>query len=118
LWMVGNILAGFMGIRPVDPPPFVWLQGAITTGALYVAALILTTQRRQDELSGHREQLTLELAISNDQKISKIISLLEESRRDNPMIINRIDDKAQAMSTPSDHHSVLEAIKDVQDGPG
>ena len=114
LWVVANNLAGSMGFRSLDPSPFIWLQGAISTGALFMAALILTTQRRKDQLASHREQLVLELAILNDQKVSKIIELLEESRRDNPMITNRIDDQARAMSTPTDSHSVLEAIKEVQ----
>jgi uncharacterized membrane protein len=68
----------------IDPPPFVWLQGAITTGALYVAILILTTQRREDQFSTQRGQLMLELAILNDQKSSKTIELLEESSLDDP----------------------------------
>jgi uncharacterized membrane protein len=100
-----------LGLWIVDPPPFVWLQGAITTGALYVAILILTTQRREEQLSSQREQLLLELAILNDQKSSKIIELLEESRRDNPMIADRIDGGARTMSTPSDHRAVMDAIK-------
>jgi uncharacterized membrane protein len=55
----------------VDPPPFVWLQGAVTTGGLYVAILILTTQRREEKLSSQRGQLMLQLAILNDQKSSQ-----------------------------------------------
>jgi uncharacterized membrane protein len=43
LWIATNLLASLFGLRPVDPPPFVWLQGALTMGALYVATLILTT---------------------------------------------------------------------------
>jgi uncharacterized membrane protein len=115
VWIVANLLASRLGYRPADPPPFVWLQGAITTGALFVAALILTTQRREDQLAGYRSQLILELSILTDQKSSKIIELLEESRRDNPAIMDRVDDQAIAMSTPSDTHAVLEAIKDVQE---
>ncbi len=118
LWMAFNVMAKVVGLRPIDPPPFTWLQGALGTLALYVAALILSTQRREDQLSSHREQLILELAILNDQKASKIIGLLEEVRRDNPMITDRVDDQALAMSTPSDPHTVLEAIKDVQEGRG
>jgi uncharacterized membrane protein len=72
LWIAINLLAGIIGLRPVDPPPFVWLQDAITTGALYVATLILTTQRREEKLSSQREQLLLEMAISNDQKCQKL----------------------------------------------
>lgn len=45
------------------------------------------------------------------QKSAKIIALLEELRRDNPMIGNRHDAEAEALSTPADPNSVLEAIK-------
>ena len=113
LWIAANILAGLFGLRPVDPPPFVWLQGAITTGALFVATLILTTQRREEQLSSQREQLLLELTIVNDQKSSKIIELLEALRRDHPTIADRIDKEAHTMSTPSDHRAVMDAIKDA-----
>jgi uncharacterized membrane protein len=113
LWVSANVAARMLGLWVVDPPPFVWLQGAITTGALYVAILILTTQRREEQLSSQREQLLLELAILNDQKSSKIIELLEESRRDNPMIADRIDGGARTMSTPSDHRAVMDAIKEL-----
>jgi len=38
-WVSGNVVAKVVGLWVVDPPPFVWLQGAVTTGALYVAIL-------------------------------------------------------------------------------
>jgi uncharacterized membrane protein len=109
--MSANVVARLSGLWAVDPPPFVWLQGAITTGALYVAILILTTHRREEQLSSQRGQLLLELAILNDQKSSKIIDLMEQSRRDDPTIADRIDNEARAMSTPSDHQAVMDAIK-------
>ena len=112
-WTGANILAGWAGFRPPDPPPFPWLQDALSMGALYVAALILTTQRREDKLAGQREQLILELAILNDEKTSKIIGLLEEARRDNPILADRIDNEEHAMSKPADPHSVLHAINDA-----
>ncbi len=114
-WITANLLVGRLGYRPADLPPFAWLQGAITTAALFIAALILTTQRRQDQLADHRSQLILELTILNDQKSAKIIELLEEVRRDNPAIADRIDHQAVAMSKPSDTLAVLGAIKDVQE---
>ena len=80
-----------------------------------MATLILTTQRREDRLADHRAQLILELSIANDQKIAKIIGLLEESRRDNPAITDRVDDQAAAMSNPSDTEAVLAAIKELRD---
>ena len=112
--MTGNIVWGFLGGAPVDPPPFFWLQGAISMISLYVVALVLSTSRREDRLATTREQLNLELAILNDQKIAKIIALLEESRIDNPAIPDRVDPEAQDMAKPSDPHEVLAAIKDVE----
>ena len=96
-----------------DPPPFAWLEGAISTASLMVAASIFITQRREDVLAGHRAQLLLELLIVNDRKIAKIIELIEEVRRDTPTIRDRVDGEAASMATPSDPHAVLQAIKDV-----
>ena len=92
------------------------MQTIATMLAVMIAALILTTQRREDQLADHRAQLILELSISNDQKISKVIGLLEEGRRDNPAIEDRIDAEATAMSTPSDTRAVLDAIKETTEG--
>ena len=116
VWILANLAMIPAGLRPVDPPPFAMLQTVTAISALAFAGLILMTQRHEDRLLDHRAQLILELSIANDQKIAKIIELLEESRRDNPAISNRIDDQAQAMSTPSDATAVLEAIKEMGEG--
>jgi uncharacterized membrane protein len=110
-WGAGNIAAAHLGHKAIDPPPFVLLQGVMTMVTLLIASVILSTQRREDQLVSHRSQLELELIISSDQKSSKIIELLEEARRDNPAIANRIDDQAVAMSEPADTLAVLKAIK-------
>ncbi len=113
-WMALNLGMAAAGLKPVDEPPFVWMQGLISLIALYMTVLILTTQRREDELMNHREQLTLELSILSEQKSAKIISLLEELRRDNPLIHNRHDAEAIALSTPADPNAVLEALVSTQ----
>ncbi len=111
-WVGGNLACSLLGGRPLDPPPFAWFDGAVSLGALYITILILTTQRREDQLAQHREQLTLELAILSEQKTAKVIELLEEMRRDSPSLRNRVDEEAAAMALPADPQSVLEAIKE------
>ena len=115
LWIASNLAVNWLGFIPLDPPPFVWLQGGTAIAAMLMVALILTSQRREDQLADDRAQLILELSISNDQKIAKIIQLLEESRRDNPAITDRIDDQAAAMATPADTDAVLSAIKELRE---
>jgi uncharacterized membrane protein len=110
-WILLNWLLLALGYNPLDAPPFFWMQGAAALAALYMTVLILTTQRRENELASHHEELTLELAILSEQKSAKIISLLEELRQDHPEIRDRVDDEAVAMSEPADPHSVLETIK-------
>ncbi len=112
LWIGSNLLVRSSGVFAWDPPPFGWLQGLVGLLALYVTVLILTTQRREDQLAGYREQLTLELAILGEQKTAKIIELLEEMRRDNPNLKNRVDHEAAAMAVAADPQAVLDAIKE------
>jgi uncharacterized membrane protein len=109
-WALANISAPQMGYRALDPPPFAWLQGAVSLAALCVTVIILTTQRRADRLAGLREQLTLELAILGEQKTAKVIDLLEELRRDDPLLVDREDPEAKDMARPADPETVLEAI--------
>jgi uncharacterized membrane protein len=105
--------AARLHVAPFDPAPFSWLQGMITTAALYIAILILTTQRRENLLAEHRAQLTLEISMVNEQKTAKLIQMIEQLRRDNPLIENHLDPEAIAMSQPADPQAMLDAIKET-----
>ncbi len=110
-WALANLAARRFGLQPFDPPPFNWLQDLLTLMALSVTVIVLSNQRRADKLASHREQLTLELAILGEQKTAKVIELIEELRRESPMLSNRIDKEAAAMSKPADPEAVLTALK-------
>jgi uncharacterized membrane protein len=112
-WICSNLLAAAHGVRAVDPPPFSWLEGAVSLVSLYMVVLILATQRREDQLAQRRELLLLELAVLSEQKTAKVIRLLEESRRDNPLIHNRHDAEAETMAQPADAQVVLDAIRET-----
>lgn len=111
-WIALNVALAEAGRVPFDPPPFAWLEGAVSLAALVMTALILITQRRDDELESRRAQLTLELAILSEQKAAKIIDLLEELRRDSPQTRDRVDREADSMAAAADPGAVLDAIKD------
>jgi uncharacterized membrane protein len=113
LWTVENATASWLGLRPLDPPPFAWLELAATVSAVVIAVLILVTQRNADRLADLRGQMTLELASLTEQKVAKIIELVEELRRDSPQVRNRVDSEASEMSIRSDPHAVLGAIKTI-----
>jgi uncharacterized membrane protein len=114
LWIAVNLTLSRARGHTFDLPPFPWLDGVISLAALYMAALILTTQRRADKIGALRAQMTLQLAILSEQKAAKIIALLEELRRDSPEVRDRIDIEANAMETPADPHAVSAALKEIQ----
>ena len=116
-WIGGNLVVRRLGMQSWDAPPFAWLQGVLGLLALYVTVLILTTQRREDQLAGYREQLSLELAILGEQKSAKIIALLEEMRSDHPALRNRVDEEAAAMAVAANPDAMLDAIRESQDAP-
>jgi uncharacterized membrane protein len=109
-WIGFNLLSASLGDHVIDSPPFPWLGEAISLTSLFMVVLMLISQQREDQLAHHREMLILELAILSEQKIAKVIQLLEESRRDNPNIHDRLDPEAETMGQAADTQSVLNAI--------
>ena len=61
--------------------------------------------------------MTLELAILAEQKLAKIIALLEEFRRNDPNQSNRRDRVAEAFAEPADPQVVLDAIRAAHEAP-
>jgi uncharacterized membrane protein len=109
-WIGLNLVLAALGHHMIDRPPFPSLGSAVSLTSLYMVVLILVSQEREDQLAHHREMLILELAILSEQKIAKVIQLLEESRRDNPNIHDRRDAEAETMGRALDTQSVLDAI--------
>ena len=111
-WIGFNLAVAGTGRTPLDPPPFGYLQTVGTIFALCMTCLILSTQRREDALSTRRQQMTLELSLLAEQKASKAIQLLEELRRDSPLISDRHDESAESLATPSDPRMIRDAIQE------
>lgn len=117
-WVTLNLALPEFGRAAFDPFPFPLLGAAVSTVGLYLAAMILMTQRHDDEMATRREQITLELAILSEQKSSKIIALLEELRRNDPNQTNHRDEVAEALAEPADAQVVLDALQAAEKADG
>lgn len=115
IWLAAKSVEPRFGLSLIDPPA--WLDRALGLVSIYLALLILATQRRADRLAQRRDQLTLQLALVNERKTAKVVALLEELRRDHPQISDRPDDEAEAMAEPADPDSVMIAIERHHDLP-
>lgn len=110
-WIGLNLAAIVFGMRPVDPPPFSWLQGAISLSALLVTTIVLITQNRQTRPVEERARLDLQINLLAEQKVTKLIELIEELRRDMPNVRNRVDTLADEMKEPLDTDAVLSVLE-------
>jgi uncharacterized membrane protein len=113
LWIGGNLLARHLGATPFEQPPFSALQGVLTFAALLTTTVVLIAQNRLARTETQRSQLDLQVNLLTEQKVTKLIHLLEELRRDLPMVKNRHDPEAAALQQRTDTAQVLVALENV-----
>ena len=120
LYVMGTLVAGWValnvGLRiagrtPIDPCPFAGLQCFVSTAALFISTMVLTSQNRQTRHSEQRSQLELEVSLQAEAKITKLIQLLDELRRDLPSVPTHDDPVVEEMKEAADPHRALSALE-------
>jgi uncharacterized membrane protein len=102
----------FDHVLPFDLPPFTWASHGLDAAALLISTGVLVRQTRQENFAEQRTQLMLQLNLLSEQKIAKIIALLEELRADLPDVADRYDPEADVMQEAADPLAVLEALQE------
>lgn len=110
LWVIANTVLHLLGMTEFDPPPYFWLQGIVGLGALLTATVVLTKQNRLAKLEEQRAHLDLKVTLLTEQKVAKLIDLLEELRRDLPNVKDRHDPEAAVLQQSMNPGSVLAAL--------
>jgi uncharacterized membrane protein len=110
LWTSCSVLAGRLGLVSWDPPPFHGLHVLLTFAALLTTSVILLTQNRQAKVEKQRAHLDLQVNLLTEQKVTTLIRLLEELRRDLPMVRHRHDAEAASLQQSTDTTQVLSAL--------
>ena len=99
------------GILPNNFLLFDVQDQGLDVAALLISTGVLIYQTRQEELSEERSHLMLQLNLLTEQKITKLISLVEELRTDLPNVKNRDDIEAEAMKQTTDPQVILDALQ-------
>jgi uncharacterized membrane protein len=110
-WLAINLAMLAAKVEPLDPPPFLWLQGVVGLCALLTSTLVLITANRQTRDAEERSHLDLQVNLLAEQKVAKLIALVEELRRDLPIVRDRVDREAEEMKEAVDPEAVLEALE-------
>ncbi len=112
VWIGSNIASSYFGGHPFDPPPFYLLQGLMTLASLITTTIVLIAQNWQTKRELQHAHLDLQVNLLTEQKVTKLIHLMEELRRDLPMVRDRHDPQAAVMQEIADTGQVLSAIEE------
>jgi uncharacterized membrane protein len=92
-------------------PLFDLRHHGLEIASLLISTEVLIYQTRQEKLGKEQSHLILQLNLLTEQKIAKIISLVEELRTDLPNVKNRDDLEAEVMKRSIDPQAILEVIQ-------
>lgn len=111
-WWFGSELINERLLQWHIPRFNVYEQG-LDVASLLIATGVLIYQARQEKVAEERSHLTLQLNLLTEQKIAKLIALVEELRIDLPNVRNRHDSEASEMQKTTDPQIVLNALKET-----
>jgi uncharacterized membrane protein len=94
-------------------PRFNVYEQGLDVASLLISTGVLIYQARQEKVAEERSHLTLQLNLLTEQKIAKLIGLVEELRTDLPNVRNRHDSEASEMQKTTNPQVVLNALKET-----
>lgn len=111
LWIFGNLIAENTEHTAFDAAPFFWLQGTVGLNGMLITIAVLIRQNRMAKIAELRAHLSLQVHLLTEQKVTKVIQLLEALREDMPDVKDRYDPDVAAMQVDTNPHAVLNAIE-------
>jgi uncharacterized membrane protein len=121
LWILINRWGAQAGWPHVDAPPYPWLQGIVSSNALLLTVAVLIRQNRMAQMAEHRSHLDLQINLLTEQKVTKIVQLVDELQREFTQLRGKPDTQNQQqleeMTKPADAHALLHAIKHKKADP-
>lgn len=114
IWVAVNTWGLNHGWRYVDKPPFNWLQGMVSCNALLLTVAVLIRQNRMAQVAEHRAHLDLQINLLTEQKVTKLLQIIDGPRRDLTAPHGQQDHEVSEMTKPADTHALMHAIKEKQ----
>jgi len=116
-WVLTNLWGSRAGWEHFDAPPFFWLQGIVSSSALLLTVAVLIRQNRMAQLAEHRAHLDLQINLLTEQKVTKVLQLVDELRGEFATLrgIPSNDAEVAELSKPADPEAILHAIKKQND---
>jgi uncharacterized membrane protein len=85
----------------------------VSLAALISTTVVLIAQNRMTRIEQQHAHIALQVNLITEQKVTKLINLMEELRHDLPMVKDRYDPQAASFAQKTDALQVLTAIEQV-----
>jgi uncharacterized membrane protein len=87
----------------------------VSSNALLLTVAVLIRQNRMAQLAEHRSHLDLQINMLTEQKVSKILQIVDELQRELTQLRESPDahtqEQIEEMTKPADAHALMHAIK-------
>ncbi len=110
-WIGLNLALPLIGRKPFDAPPFYYLGTVLAILSLLTTVIVLIVQARQGKLAEARAEVELQVNLLSEQKIAKLIEMVEALRSDSPFMHNSDDAQVKAMKHSITPQEILQAIQ-------
>lgn len=110
-WGICSHLAN-IGVLAWEFPRFDLHEQGIDVASLLISTGVLIYQARQEEMGTKNSHLMLQLNLLTEQKVAKLIALVEELRSDLPNVKDRHDPEAEVMQQRTDPQVVLDILQE------
>lgn len=121
LWVLVNAWGSHAGWHHVDEPSYPWLQGMVSSNALLLTVAVLIRQNRMAQLAGHRSHLDLQINLLTEQKVTKILQLVDELQREFKALHGKPKSESAEqlaeLTKPADPHAILRALTSTNPEP-
>lgn len=113
VWIAANSWGAYADWEHFDAPPFFWLQGIVSANALLLTIAVLIRQNRMSKLAQHHSHLDLQINLLTEQKVTRVLNLIEEQR--GRSVEAGRDSESVELARPADPEALLQAIKQQHD---
>jgi uncharacterized membrane protein len=86
----------------------------VSSNALLLTVAVLIRQNRMAKVAEHRSHLDLQINLLSEQKVTKILQIVDELQRELTALRGHPDSEVAEMTKPADAHALMHAIKRTQ----
>lgn len=113
-WMIWN-MDWIPGLKPFDPFPFGLLTMIVSLEAIFLSIFVLISQNRSAKIDKLRSEVDLQINLTAEQEITKVLSMLKILSEKNGVDLSRDEDLPRMLKQIDTWEIERKLVKDMED---